>query len=371
MNMIVYLWYVAFFALIIVGMKFAGKGKWNEDVMSFDQTKAFLGFCSVAIVLHHCSHKTCVDYIPVQYQRPGLEMFVYVGYLCVAAFFFCSGFGLYKSLKTKPDFMKRFPVRFIPILLPYVITLCCFIALRINRDLPVELRNPVTMPDAEPLHPFSWYIFALVILYLSFYIGFGFVKKDWFGILMVAIGSAGYIVFCIIFEYGSWWYNSVPLFLLGILAGKNEERLMASLKKAYAGKLILFLIITAAGFVIGNYIYPNEIITVLAQVISAITFCICMVMLGLKIKVGNPVLKFLGKMTLELYLVHGLFIYIFNFYVIDYSGKAIMYIESVPLYVLAVFACSVPVAFLISLLDRKISKLLKGSTSTVRFKNKQ
>ena len=228
MNMIVYLWYVAFFALIIVGMKFAGKGKWNEDVMSFDQTKAFLGFCSVAIVLHHCSHKTCVDYIPVQYQRPGLEMFVYVGYLCVAAFFFCSGFGLYRSLKTKPDFMKRFPVRFIPILLPYVITLCCFIALRINRNLPVELRNPVTMPDAEPLHPFSWYIFALVILYLSFYIGFGFVKKDWFGILAVAIGSAGYIVFCIIFEYGSWWYNSVPLFLLGILAGKYEERLMAS-----------------------------------------------------------------------------------------------------------------------------------------------
>ena len=96
-----------------------------------------------------------------------------------------------------------------------------------------------------------------------------------------------------------------------------------------------------------------------------------MVMLGLKIKVGNPVLKFLGKMTLELYLVHGLFIYIFNFYVIDYSGKAIMYIESVPLYVLAVFACSVPVAFLISLLDRKISKLLKGCTSTARFKNKQ
>ena len=96
-----------------------------------------------------------------------------------------------------------------------------------------------------------------------------------------------------------------------------------------------------------------------------------MVMLGLKIKVGNPVLKFLGKMTLELYLVHGLFIYIFNFYVIDYSGKAIMYIESVPLYVLAVFACSVPVAFLISLLGRKISKLLKGCTSTARFKNKQ
>ena len=383
MNFVVYLWYVAFFALIIVGMKIFGKGKWNEDVMSFDQTKAYLGFCAVAIVLHHCSHRTCASWVPVFLQRPGLGMFVNVGYLCVAAFFFCSGYGLYKSARSKPTFMNRFPVRFIPILLPYVITLGGFLALRKSRNIPIQVRNPIKMPDAEPLHPYSWYIFALLIIYLAFYLGFRFVKKDWFGILIVTIATVGYFAFCIKYQYGSWWYNSVHLFLVGVLVAKFEKGFFERLKKLYFLKLLLFLAITVVTFAIGNYAWDlmpkfniqmtpklgENIMTIItvAQIISALTFCMFTVMLGMKIKVGNPVLKFLGKMTLELYLVHGLFVHIFSYAVINDYGKSVCYIKNVPLYVLIVFVSSIPVAFLVHLLDSKIGSILKGSSSSKKI----
>ena len=68
----IFVWYILLLALIIVGMKFFGKGKWNEDVLSFDQTKAFLGFCAVLIVFHHMSHRTIANWIPQFVQRPGL-----------------------------------------------------------------------------------------------------------------------------------------------------------------------------------------------------------------------------------------------------------------------------------------------------------
>ena len=94
--------------------------------------------------------------------------------------------------------------------------------------------------------------------------------------------------------------------------------------------------------------------------ISAITFCLFILMLGLKIKIGNPVLKFLGKMTLELYLVHGIFVHLFSFGLItnDMRYKPLKYIKSVPLYILVVLIVSIPVSFVICLLDHKISMLL-------------
>jgi peptidoglycan/LPS O-acetylase OafA/YrhL len=79
----------------------------------------------------------------------------------------------------------------------------------------------------------------------------------------------------------------------------------------------------------------------------------------MKMKVGNPVLRFLGKFTLELYLIHGIFINMFGYCMIKEPALPVYYIKNVPLFVLVVLACSIPVSFGLSLIDKKVGKILR------------
>ena len=51
--------------------------EWNEDVLSFAQTKSFLGFCALIIILHHCSQRTCAPWLPEFRIVHGLDDFVF------------------------------------------------------------------------------------------------------------------------------------------------------------------------------------------------------------------------------------------------------------------------------------------------------
>ena len=79
----------------------------------------------------------------------------------------------------------------------------------------------------------------------------------------------------------------------------------------------------------------------------------------MKIKIGNPVLSFLGKFTLELYLIHGIFIHMFGYYMINEGVKPVYYIKNVTLFVLVILALAIPISYAVSLLDKKVGKLLR------------
>ena len=86
-----YIWAVVAVVLLLAGAIVYGRKKWNDDVMSLDHTKCFLGWASFMILLHHCSQMTSTAKDPC-FKRPGLGVFGSVGYLMVAVFFFCSGY---------------------------------------------------------------------------------------------------------------------------------------------------------------------------------------------------------------------------------------------------------------------------------------
>ncbi|MCR5847992.1 MAG: acyltransferase [Lachnospiraceae bacterium] len=172
--------------------------------MSLNDTKCFLGFCAVIIFFHHCSQATCASRLNPRYIRHGLDIFVTAGYPMVAMFFFCSGYGLYKSKASKPDFFKRFlPVRIIPIGIPTVLTMLVYIYFRYMRKLPFNIDSPFKINAHDTWHPYIWYIPYIILMYILFYIGFGLFKKDTAGIATVAIGTLCYIAYCIIFHFGT------------------------------------------------------------------------------------------------------------------------------------------------------------------------
>lgn len=373
----VLIWYIALGFLLFFGAKFCKRKEWNEGNMSFDQTKNFLGFCAVIIVFHHSAQATCASWLNPNYIRHGLDIFVTAGYPMVAMFFFCSGFGLYKSAKAKPDFFKRFiPVRFIPILIPSGLTMLVYIALRAWRKIPFDIDSPFAINQHETWHPFIWYVPCLLLMYLLFYIGFGLIKKDGAGIAVVAAGTIGYSLFCLTFHYGTWWFNTHHMFLVGILIAKYEKSFFESCKKLYALRLIGTIILCFILWILGDsaggiylyvthhpydavYGYRCDLISGIFQFLYTFAFVSLYYLISMKLKVGNPVLKFFGKFTLELYLIHGIFINMFGYYMIHEGVKPVYYIKNVTLFVFVVLAISIPLSYGMSLLDKKVGKMLR------------
>ncbi len=370
-------WYVALAVLLFFGAKICKRGTWNDENMSFDRTKAFLGFCAVIIVFHHISQDTCASWLNPRYIRHGLDIFVTAGYPMVAMFFFCSGYGLYKSAKAKPDFFRRFiPSRIIPILIPTLITLGVYIFFRVWRHIPLDIDSPFAANAHETWHPYIWYIPCIIAMYIFFYIGFGLFKKDWIGILVVALGTLGYITYCVIFMYGTWWYNTPHMFLMGILVAKYDKRFFESCKKLYLLRLIITVALCYGLWYLGdhageiylktyhhpyygNYIIISSAIQCVCQILYTFAFVSLYYLLSMKLKIGNKALSFFGKFTLELYLIHGIFIHMFGYYMIHDGVKPVYYIKNVPLFVLVVLALSIPISYGMSIIDKKVGKALR------------
>ena len=90
-----------FVVLLFIGCKFCKKSEWNDDYLSLRQTQVIRGFCTIGIILHHCSQRTAASWLPNAFIIHCLDFFVDIGYLFVAVFLFFSGYGLYKSYKKK------------------------------------------------------------------------------------------------------------------------------------------------------------------------------------------------------------------------------------------------------------------------------
>ena len=82
--------------------KFGKKLEFNDDFTSLDAMKSLRGFAAIGVILHHISQEEIFQ------QKGILSPFVNAGAYFVAIFFFCSGFGLIKSLDSKKDYLKGF-----------------------------------------------------------------------------------------------------------------------------------------------------------------------------------------------------------------------------------------------------------------------
>ncbi|MBO5117349.1 MAG: hypothetical protein J6C25_07590 [Treponema sp.] len=95
--------YGLFILLILFGGKFAfGRGKFNDNFLSLEATKCLRGLAAIGVILHHVSQESAFQKVRE------LSIFVNAGFYFVAIFFFCSGFGLIKSLNQNQIILMDF-----------------------------------------------------------------------------------------------------------------------------------------------------------------------------------------------------------------------------------------------------------------------
>ena len=112
--------YFFFFMLLFWGGKNRfGTGEFHDDYASLEVMKSLRGFAAIGVIIHHISQEEVFK------QQKVLTPFVNAGAFFVAIFFFCSGYGLIKSLDTKENYLKGFVKNRIvkSIILPFYINI--------------------------------------------------------------------------------------------------------------------------------------------------------------------------------------------------------------------------------------------------------
>lgn len=328
-----FVFYIILALILLIGAKPAAKGEWCEDSLSLRVSKGLLGFSAVGIMLHHMSQT-----IYFAGEDPGVLMFmVNIGVCFVGIFFFFSGYGLYSSLRDKPDYLKGFLRNRLPaVLVPFY--LCNFIFILGSYFAGYQFQKGELLPyltGAVLMNGQMWYIVEILILYLLFYLVFRLIKNRnaacivYGALLMILIAFSLWLGHDTktptqgLWFHGEWWYNTTFMIWVGIMFARWERQILGVIRRFYWPIFAVFLLLTA--FLYNGTLhmlqnkgywyewdgypgYREKWQTLGVQFFFVFALVITVVIITQKIKFSNKILDFLGEISLELYLIHNLFL---------------------------------------------------------------
>ncbi len=319
--------------LMLIKIKIAPKGSIHEDFLSLEQSKILQGLAAVGIIFHHLSQY--ITNYGNEWRGP-ITVFSNIGILFTTIFFFCSGFGLMRSLQSKPDYLKTFLRKRIPaVLIPFMISNAIYLVLvgMYFGSVNSVIESLVCLFGFRLVNTNTWFLVEILILYLAFYFTHRFIKKPG-----KAMGAMSIIVVLMItvslllghdtskdgglWFMGEWWYNTTIFFLAGLFMAKYYDKVLAFLKKHYKWLLPVSIVAFLLTFGLEEFVrntfgyyqeweghpgYGAKVITLLAQVLVCAAWLLMLLLINMKVQVKNILLVLLGKISLEIYIIHDLF----------------------------------------------------------------
>ena len=367
----IYILLISLVVILLLGSKVAGRGEWIEEPLSLAHAKAIQGFSAVAIIIHHLAQQMLND-------AGVLSFFKDLGVLFVGIFFFFSGYGLFTSLKSKDNYLKGFlKKRLVTILVPFYTCILIFVTFAFVKGQKftwVSLLKNISGWILINSH--MWYIVEIAVLYLMFFVIYRLIKNRAVATCVMSLCVIGMTVGSLLLGHGNywfqgeWWFNASLTFVLGILVSQNAEKLRKFARRFYPILLSIFVVLTVVFARLSKYAlekwsywtesatshgYKDKFLTLSFQLSWILIFVVMLLLIMMKVKFGNPILKFLGSISLELYLIHNLFLQ-----GLSKAGGSMAKISSNSLYILLTVLLSIAFAAVISGFDKYIISLIHG-----------
>ena len=318
----------------------------NNDYLGVKSTSGLKGFLALGIVFHHLS----------QWVTTGEEFsnFGYMGTYIVSVFFFLSGYGLYVQNDRKEDYLDNFlSKRLSKILTPFITISSIYLIYRkVNgQELSDSFFIDLFKKGSTVIYN-GWFVDIIILMYIFFYISFSVFSNKTIAILVNTVLIIFYIVLAIKLGYGFWWYNSSLPFVLGLVWAKNKENIDRLLKKYYFIPLvsvtILLFVSHQYSFILQKFHLVDNYSYALAANIDNVIFTLFLILIVRKIDFSNNYLLFLGRVSFEVYMIHGLVISIFGKYFKTSRLNDIIFTTSV-------LIVSIFLAWLINVIIKKIN----------------
>jgi len=266
----------------------------DDSFLSKDYTTVIKGVCSIIVILVH---------IPIMYQNKLQDGIGSFAYICVTLFFFISAYGMTVCLKKK-DYLKNFwRNRLISLLIPCLlinilsIVVYSFLNIRTFKWLSLLYVNP--------------YVVQLLVFCLVFYGVHCFFKQksnEYVGGVKqdVIICTIILLISLSLFLLNYGWKTEFCGLIYGILLARYKNLVVKIFQYDYIKKVIIGGL---ASIMLGViylecktvYFWGDYLIKIILG-ISIIAFSFCM---SSHLKFGNIVSNYLGKISYEIYLLHG------------------------------------------------------------------
>lgn len=398
--------------LIFVGHWFK-KGKDSKaEFLNPAATKSLQGLAAFGVLCHHLSQTAAYG------SLNQIQAFLEVGFLFVAVFFFCSGFGLIKSLNTKSGYLNGFLRHRLPtVIVPFYVMNLFYIVYHIAIGTKMGLSEWICkVTGVALLNDNAWFVPVIVILYLSFFLIFRAEKSDSKGaraksfvlIFLVIAVQVGWFLFNKHFPWwlgkanwwrsnaawatapwwktpvalwyeGEWWVNSTIAFLLGMLVAQYQEKFYAFFSKLYWVKLLASFLLFAGAMTLFFYVehglginywmefggnnktLPRAILMGI-NALQSLSFCLLIALIMMKNFAENRVTRFLGNHSLEIYLMQALplraFAKVFKIEG-DFGAKISVSMTTAVVYTLCVVASTLVLAVVLKFLSGLVLRLFK------------
>ena len=285
-------------ACFIMAATFRRKGAlYNFDSKA---TLPLRGLLAIGIILHHLSltyqFHECINAFrisPIFYFR---EM----GGPIVAIFFLITGYGLSKSLQIKgTSYLSGFLKKRLGKIMPEFLILTALVLLFSVLTGAVSLSEAAhKMATGYPPLLNSWFMYAIVYVYLAFYLSALISTSDCLRTgIVLSLFIALYCGVVIALKWGGWWYISIPAVSVGYFTALYENRITKILSVRYMPVCIGACAVIYA-LMLGHI--PGS--RIMAALLFAVLTYVCMRLYSIR---TYPILVLLGELSLYIYLVHG------------------------------------------------------------------
>ena len=160
----------------------------------------------------------------------------------------------------------------------------------------------------------SWYPVAAIVMYLIFYFSMKFTtntkKGVWCCVIVVIINT---MIEYLVLQEQSWWYISNYAFVAGILISLYDEEFV-HWKGYFVIGITGYLVVSLIGKYGLGQAGVSAFINIVLQNFKSAFLVVTAVVLILKFfgEQANVLAQFWGKISYEIYLMHGLFIFIIH-----------------------------------------------------------
>ena len=317
--------------LSILNLQVKGKEKYNHDYMEFNNTCSIKGIFVWLIIFRHKSGYG--NYKNFLYKKIDNNLSQQV----VSMFLFYSGFGIYESLKKKSYlYAKSLLFKAIIIFLKSQIIILIYLACNIfivGNKITLK-RYLLSVIFKLGIGNSNWFAFTIIIFYFYSFLSFSFVKTNYFlGILIISI----FCLFHSILVYNYYYpkqkhtVDNVLCFVFGFyysFAQKYLDKIIMKSDIHYFGITSAIIYIYYRCFGINNLIFIS---------LKNTLFALLVVLITIKVKFNNDLLKFLNSHSYSIYHLQRLVMMIVsekkifnnnNFIQISFEFSAIFFIAS-------------------------------------------
>ena len=276
----------------------------NENYLSKENTDCIKGIFMFLIIASHA-----MSYIEFSGEHDKLYLLLqsYLGQGIVAMFLFYSGYGVSEAIKKKGlSYIKTIPIKRVLVTwINYDLAVILYWGVNICLGISYPKRKIVlAFLGWKSIGNSNWYIFTIIWCYLLTWIAFRLFYKNHRNAIIVT--SVLIIIYSVVLHQqksSEWyWYCTNSCYLIGLWYSYYKEKVNEFLFKSSTAYAACFWTILVLALVLRQ---GSRINLIIYEIWSAVFALMCL-FISMKIQFNNPILRWMGVHTFELYIIQRL-----------------------------------------------------------------